>query len=332
MSVCSNVLRSGTLLLFALINHYSIEIIIITFIAGDLAELLLSIFLTKYYLKTSFILQWNTKNYLSLLKESLPQLGVTIFTSAMARLDWIFLGILASNIILANYSFAYKVFEVATVPLLIIAPLLIPRFTRIFKEGEADQTGDKMTDLLLLLKLEIIIAVLIALTLNILWVPVIDFITAGKYGVVNKRTILILSACMPFLYFNNFLWTISFAKGQLRKIFNIFLICFIINLITTVALIPFLNAEGAATAYLLAVIVQSLLFFKLCGFNKYGKTVAGLLLSVAVAAVAGLLADFLFTNTWLLLLSAITFYISGLLLTQQIRLSDLRKIKQLFIL
>jgi O-antigen/teichoic acid export membrane protein len=240
------------------------------------------------------------------------------------------LGILTSSIIVANYSFAYKVFEVATVPLLVIGPLLIPRFTRIFKEGDTETAGDKITHLLLLLKFEIIIAGLIALGLNILWIPVIDFITAGKYGMVNKSTILILSACMPFLYFNNFLWTISFAKGQLKQIFRIFLVCFIVNLTATVALIPFLNAEGAAVAYLLSVMIQSVLFFKICRFNVYGRVVAGMLLSVAIAAGAGALATCLFHNTWLILAAAIIFYCSGLLLTHQIKLTHLRQIKTVF--
>lgn len=330
MSICSNVLRSCSLLFFTLFNQNSIEIIIIIFIAGDIAELLLCIWLTKYHLKVPLTLQWNQQQYLSLLKESLPQLGVTIFTSAMARLDWIFLGILASNIIVANYSFAYKVFEVATVPLLIIAPLLIPRFTRIFKEGDTEEAGDKIANLLLLLKLEIIIAGLIALALNILWVPVIDFITAGKYGTVNKSTILILSACMPFLYFNNFLWTISFAKGRLKSIFNIYLICFIINLIATIALIPFLNAEGAAAAYLLAIIVQSVLFFKLCRFSIHSKAVTAMLLSVALAAGSGILANYLFNNPLSILAAAVVFYCSGLILTKQISAVQLREIKQFF--
>ena len=135
---------------------------------------------------------------------------------------------------------------------------------------------------------------------------------------------------MPFLYFNNFLWTISFAKGRLKSIFNIFLICFIINLIATVALIPFLNAEGAAAAYLLAIIVQSLLFFKLCRFSIYSKVVTAMLLSVALAAGSGILASYLFNNPLLILAAAIMFYCSGLIVTRQISAVQLRQIKQLF--
>jgi len=136
----------------------------------------------------------------------------------MARLDWIFLGLMASNIILANYSFAYKVFEVSTLPLLIIAPLLMPRFTKIFRAG-AVVDDKKMNELFILLRYEMIIACGVALALNILWVPVIDFITHNKYGAVNKQTILILSLCLPFLYFIKFFLDHQFCTRAFKKNF-----------------------------------------------------------------------------------------------------------------
>jgi O-antigen/teichoic acid export membrane protein len=329
MSICSNVLRSIALVAFAFAGSLDIKIIVLIFIAGDIAEFLLCLLITKYHLQIPVNLKWNKENYIALIKESMPQLGVTLFTSAMARLDWIFLGVLASNIVLANYSFAYKVFEVATVPLLILAPLLIPRFTRLFQKENEDTANENMSSLLVLLRLEIIIACLVALVLNMLWVPVIDFITHNKYGAVNSHTILILSLCMPFLYFNNFLWTISFAKGQLKKIFHIFFICFVVNVLGTVVLIIFFNGEGAAAAYLVAIMLQSVLFFKLCGWSKYSKAVFGMLLSLVCAAVAGITANLIFSNAWAILLFAIILYFSGLLLTLQLKRGDRQLFKEL---
>lgn len=329
MSICSNILRSIALVAFALSGTLDIKLIILIFITGDLAEFLLCLLITRYHLRVPFNLKWDKENYILLIKESMPQLGVTFFTAAMARLDWIFLGILASNIVLANYSFAYKVFEVATVPLLILAPLLIPRFTRIFQQENKETEEEKMSSLLVLLRIEIIIACLAALVLNVLWVPVIDFITHNRYGAVNSPIILILSLCMPFLYFNNFLWTISFAKGHLKKIFQIFLICFLVNLTSTVVLIIFFKGEGAAAAYLIAIILQSILFFKLCGWYKYSKVVLGMLLSLVCAAVAGVTANLLFSNTWAILSGSIILYFSGLLLTLQLKRGDRQLFKQL---
>lgn len=321
MSVCSNILRSIALVIFASVDLLSIKSIIMIFIAGDVAELLLCLLITKYQLKFPVKYQWNKKNYISLVKESLPQLGASVFSTIMARLDWILLGLLSSNIILANYSFAYKVFEAASLPLLIIAPVLITRFSKIFHNG-ANITGTQKTDLLRLLRLEIIVACLIALVLNILWIPVIDIITDNKYGAVNKSIVLILSACMPVLYFNNFLWTMSFALGNLKKIFYISLISLIINLIATVILIPFFNGEGAAAAYLFTLFIQAVLFFRYSGIHKFGKSVFSFMLPLVYAVAGGVLANLWFNNTWLILVAAVFIYFTCLLLTKQLRRND----------
>jgi len=55
MAICSNILRSLALLLLAFTHQLTIEIIIAIFIVGDIAELLLCLLLTKYYLKCAFI-------------------------------------------------------------------------------------------------------------------------------------------------------------------------------------------------------------------------------------------------------------------------------------
>ena len=328
MSTCSNLLRSAALIFLAFTENITLQTVIIVFIAGDAAELLLCLAITKYQLKTPVTLRWNKANYTSLLKESLPQLGVALFTSAIARFDWIFLGLFTSTVVLANYSFAYKVFEMATVPLLVIAPILIPRFTKLFAAGNEDVPAVTMNRLLALLRFEIIIACGVALLLNMLWVPVIDLITQNKYGAVNTHTILFLSACMPFLYFNNFLWTISFTRGNLKAIFYIFLICFIVNITATVTAIPFFSGEGAAAAYLFATIIQSLLFYRHCAFYKYKAAVLQLLLILIYTAAAGLLATRLFTNTGFITISALCFYIAALVLTGLIKRSDWHLFKQ----
>ncbi len=321
MSVCSNILRSIALVIFAFLHLLSMEIVIIIFIAGDLAELLLCLLITKYQLKFPVKYRWDMKNYMDLVKESLPQLGVSVFSTAITRMDWILLGLLSSNIILANYSFAYKVFEAASIPLLIIAPVLLTRVSKIFQNGGEITSGQK-NKLLILLRFEIIIACLVALILNILWIPVIDFITDNKYGTVNKYIILILSVCMPFLYFNNFLWTISFALGNLKKIFYISLICFIFNLIATVVLIPFIKGEGAAAAYLFTLFIQAILFFRYSGFYKIGKSIFSFILPLVYALGGGILANWWFSNTWLILVTAVVIYFGCLFLTKQIRRND----------
>lgn len=321
MSVCSNILRSILLVVFAFMGLLSLKSIIIIFIAGDAIELLLCLFIAKYQLRFAVKYQWNKKNYIDLIKESLPLFGSSIFSTVISRLDWILLGLLSSNIILANYSFAYKIFEAASLPLLIIAPVLITRFSKVFHNG-VNIADAKKNDLLSLLRLEIIVACLIALVLNILWIPIIDSITGNKYGAVNKSVVLILSACMPVLYFNNFLWTIYLALGDFKKIFYISLVCLTVNLIATVILIPFFNGEGAAAAYLFTLLIQAVLFFRYSGIRKFGKSIFSFILPLLYAIAGGILANLLFTNTLLILIAAVFIYFICLLLTKQLRRND----------
>jgi O-antigen/teichoic acid export membrane protein len=272
--------------------------------------------------KVPFKMNWNKTEYSALLKEALPQFGVSVFTSALSRLDWIFLGILATNVILAEYSFAYKVFEMATLPMLVIGPVLIPRFTKLFHSKAGEVTKVRTADLFVLLRLEMIIASLMALMLNILWVPVIDLLTANKYGAVNQVTILLLSATMPFLYFNNFLWTVNFARGRLKMIFYVFLISFIFNLAGDIILIPFFNAEGAAVAYLGAIIVQSILYFKKTELNGLSRNSYPLLICPLAAVASYMFTTSLFSTVWMHLLIAPVFFFILLFLAKQIRLAD----------
>jgi O-antigen/teichoic acid export membrane protein len=306
MSVCSNVIKGAALMILSFFSALNITTVIIFFIAGDIVELILSLFITKKILKISLSANLNKKKYFSLVKESLPQAGVVIFTSTIARFDWIILGILASDIALAEYSFAFRVFEVATLPLLVIAPVLIPRFTKIFQLTNLVRK-ETFNDFFSLLKFEIIIASLVALLLNILWIPVIDFITHGKYGSVNRYTIFILSCSMPFIYANNFLWSINFAQSRLKMIFNIFLITFLVNVTGNIILIPFFGGEGAAVTYLLAIITQFILFW--IKTNVPGLERNKFIFLIPVAAIAGAaIPSFIFEQTSLILVASVCFF------------------------
>ncbi len=321
MSICSNIIRSIALLIFSIIYPVSFYTVIIIFIAGDIAELLLCLIVTKYIIKIPITIQWNKETYIDLVKESMHLGGVAVFTSTIARFDWIVLGLLASNIILAEYSFAYKAFEMATIPLLAIAPILMPRFTKMF-QSESNENASKEKDLAVLIRIEIIVACLIALIINIIWVPVIDFITHGKYGTVNRYIILILSCCMPLLYFNNFLWTILFAKGRFKEIFHIIAITFIINITADIILIILFKATGAAFAYLLALLTQFILYWKKTDLKDAGKLWQTLFIIPAIAVASAILSLFFFHDTALVLIGSLLVFIAILLVSKQAQKSD----------
>jgi O-antigen/teichoic acid export membrane protein len=296
--------------------------VIIVFISGDVLELIIGTILFKRATQLPITIKWNKNNYISLLKESLPQFGVVIITSALARFDWIFIGIVLSAVKLAEYSFAYKVFELSTLPLLAIAPLLIPWFTRLFKDGQPN-----IINLKLLARMEMIIAAFTIVLINSCWSPVIDKLTAGKYGAVNERTIFILSLCIPLIYFTNFLWTISFAKGRLKMIFTAFVITLAVNVITDIILIPIYKNEGAAMGYLAGYLAQSIYFMIKNDEKELNKILYPLLICTACACLSVFGAKLFFVNVWVVVGGAALIYIVGLFITMQVRLGDGKRLR-----
>jgi O-antigen/teichoic acid export membrane protein len=323
MLITSNVVRGTTLVVLAALHMISLNSIMWVFIAGDTLELILTIYLFNKYVQIPITPRWNKAEYVGLLHQSLPQVGVLLITSTLARFDWLFIGFMVSVVKLAEYSFAYKVYEISTLPLLAIAPLLIPRLTKLFKNGNYAEGNLK-----LIIRIEMIIASFTALLLNICWNPVIDLVTAGKYGVVNTTTIFILSLCLPLLYLMNFLWTIYFVQNRLKMILNVFLVTFAVNVTGDLLLIPILKNEGAAIAFLAACIVQAVLFVTQNKIRELNGSFFTLLKCAFCALLSGLLAKFLFQNFFIIIVASIVFYFLTLLFTRQISSYDYKNLRK----
>ncbi|HTD95077.1 MAG TPA: oligosaccharide flippase family protein [Chitinophagaceae bacterium] len=174
MSIVSNLAKIILVGALSLYGDLQIRQVAFIFIASDALELLASVIIYKYFIKPGSGTAVTFRAYKSLLKECLPQAGVAVFSSALARLDWILIGIFLTMSRLGEYSFAYKVFEMSTLPLLVIAPLLVPLFSRYQSQGNLPAMQAKIN---LLLRSEFMIACLTALLLNVLWIPVIDALT-----------------------------------------------------------------------------------------------------------------------------------------------------------
>jgi len=331
MSIISNLIRAAGLLLLIFTNSFSLQSLLLVFVAGSLCELILSIWLMLK--KTGLALlniSWNREKYFSLVKESLPQLCVAFFSISLARFDWIILGIMTTKIITAEYSFAYKVYELCTLPLLIIGPLLLPRFTRTFSSEQQSNLNDKKESLFRFVRMEIIIASFIGLLLNLVWIPVIDGITGNKYGATNSNTIFILSCSMPFLYVTNFLWTINFAQGYLKKILGIITITFLLNIIGNILLIPLWQAAGAAFAFLFAIIIQTIIYLKKTAFQNMTAIWLPLIICPVSAFLSGWLAILAFGEHWLMIPCAIISFIMLLIFFRQIIIKDWVLFKKIF--
>jgi O-antigen/teichoic acid export membrane protein len=325
MCVITNLSRAAGLTIFALLHAVNLQTVLFVFIGGDVLELLIGFYFFKKETGLPVALQWNWKAYATLLKESLPQFGVVLITSALARFDWIFIGVFVSAIKLAEYSFAYKVFELSAVPLLAISSVLLPWFTRIFKSGTPD-----IGNLKLLARMEMVMASATVLLLNICWTPFIDPLTNGKYGLVNERTLFLLSLCIPLQYFCNLLWTIYFAKGQLKLILTAFIITFCINILGDIILIPIYKNEGAAIACLAGFIAQAVYYLSRNEIKALNSGVYNLLICVGCACACVFTGRMLLTDNVLSIGFSIVAFVVLLVLTMQLRLTDIKSLKTLF--
>jgi O-antigen/teichoic acid export membrane protein len=323
LSVTASIIKAVGLIVLLTVAVITPFGVIALFMAGSFIELLVCLYFYRSIAQKPLIGMWKIE-YFNLIRESLPQLGSVIFNSAVARFDWIFLGLLSTSVILAEYSFAYKVFELSSLPLIVLAPLLLPRFTRFFNDKPDENQFSKTAELAVLLRMEMIIASLIVLILNIIWTPVIDFVTNNKYGAANAVNIFILTACMPFLYINNFMWTVNFAQGRLHRIFWIISTTFLINVIGDILLIPFLYGKGAAIAYFIAIVIQTVLYLQRTktSFSLFNKLWQSLLFAAGGALISGFAAFFLFRPTGLRLLCSLSIFVLILLAGKQIRRND----------
>jgi O-antigen/teichoic acid export membrane protein len=134
---------------------------------------------------------------------------------------------------------------------------------------------------------------------------------------------------MPFLYANNLLWTIAFAKGYLKKIFYIFLITFLINVIGDVILIPLYHGEGAALAYLIAISIQFILFWIQTDVTKLKKSGYSIFLCPLLAFTSWTVVILLFQNIYAIALMSVFFFFILLILTRQLLFSDRQILKLL---
>jgi O-antigen/teichoic acid export membrane protein len=278
MSVVANSVRVAGLALLWAGQTVTLMQACAVFVLADAAELLACVLLSRRHL-AGFAGGFSLARYRAIGAESLPLVGTMVFSFALARFDWIFIGAVGTGSQLAEYSFAYKVFELSLLPLYVVAPLLLPRFTRAHGGGSGN-------GLIPVYQMEMIVAGATVFLLNGLWEPAANFLSDGKYGSVNTGTILALSVSIPLLYLNNFLWSFHFAAGRTRFILACFAACFLVDAGLTAVLVPVFGNVGAAVAYLVAIGVQTVLYYRRAGELR-GLSVSPLLAGTA-AALCGL--------------------------------------------
>ncbi|HVW62497.1 MAG TPA: oligosaccharide flippase family protein [Puia sp.] len=314
LSSISNLARATGLYISTIYSALTLQTVIVLFIISSFSELVLGIWIVCGRLKIRLGMSDGFKAYIALLKSSLPQVGVVFLNAGIARIDWILLGLLSTPAHTAEYTFAYRAFEFAPLPLLVLAPFLLNRFAR----------GDDPDESFLraLVRVEMVLATLPVLWLVIMWAPLVDAFTNNKYGEVNTGTFLILTCCIPFQYLINLYWSHAFARNRLVHILSVTAVTGAIVLAGDVLLIPAYAGQGAALVYLAAMVVQYVLYARNAVFKSKKEWGLLLLLAMSVAACSDLAAISLGDSLMLRLVIATALYcllgwLTGLLKTKE---------------
>lgn len=215
-------------------------------------------------IKTSFSLKFRFIAYKKLLKEAMPQYLSVIFDTSLSRLDYFLLGIIGTFALTAEYGIAYRAYEIARLPIVIIAPVILNIFAKLMTEQLSDNQQDLVKKLY---TLEMFFATFTILVLNTLWSPLLNAFFDGQYGSSNSAEFMILSICIPFQFFINLTWTIGFAAKKYRKIATITMLTAILNLVLNLILIPYMGGRGAALAYLCTTLFQAIVYYRLVNKN-----------------------------------------------------------------
>jgi O-antigen/teichoic acid export membrane protein len=322
MSSVANLVKACGLLTLVLFSSITIEWVLILYIIASVTELAVCVYFGKYRLKVSFSAHYSLKDYFILIRESLPLAGAIVLNASIARIDWILLGLFTTQEKTAEYSFAYKIFELSPFPLLILAPVLLSRFSKLLSSGNENSLLKRKDEISLLIRIEMVMATFIPLVLNLTWVPLIDGITQHKYGSVNETTFLILSCCVPFQYINNLLWTSNFAQNRLKLILKITAITFLVILAGDLLFIPVYNTTGAAVVYLMATLTEYFNYMRSSSLSQIRETWLSPLVCMALAFFSGFTVHYLFDSLFIQLIIALPVFCLLLLATKQLRKSD----------
>jgi O-antigen/teichoic acid export membrane protein len=320
----SNVLK----LVFAVIvykcNFLSVRSVAYILIATAVVEVIS--LLIYIQVKSPLKFRIRKQAYLKLIKEAFPQYMAGLFDSSLSRMDWILLGILSTNAVTASYSFAYRAFEVAKLPLTIIAPIIMVKLARMAQQGgRPDKAKGELINQML--HAELFLSVFIFLMLNILWGPVVTQLTHGKYGDSNASQFLFLSACLPLQFFINLLWTLTFTHKQYKKILYVIAVSAVLNVLLNLLVIEKLGGLGAAIAYFATNIVQAVIYYLIVKKHILTISIMPLLVLPCIAVGAYFCATFISKAVVIEFALAGAIYVIASLFTKQITWKQLSSIK-----
>ncbi len=325
LALCTNVFKLLSILSLFLVDRFNVMNVIIMFLTTSVLEFVLAYFLMNKVIKARVKPLLKVAEYKYFILESLPQLGVVVFDSALSRMDLILLGLISTAGITAEYSFVYKVYELSKLPLIIIGPVLLTRFSKLFSHNKQLEENQK-NEIAMFFRLELFIMMLIPIFLISVWSPLVDFFTNNKYGAVNETNYWILSACVPMVCIVNFLWTLGFVQGQLKAIMYITMAVSALNIVANLILIPAYGGFGSAIAFLISTLVQVGLYLRFINQSHIKFNFKSAALTFMNAGMAIILGKLWVNNIIFTTVNSIGLYVVLSIITKQI---NLKHVKQL---
>jgi len=325
LALITNVFKFLAIFVLFWYGYFTISNVIYSYMITAVLEFVLGYYFVNRNLDIRVKPLLKITEYKYFIIESLPQLGVVFFDSVLARIDWIILGIMTTASVTAEYSFAYRMYESSKLPFIIIGPILLTRFSKLFIAPELiDERNTKEIDAFF--RLELFAVMLIPVLLICWWSPLIDYFTNNKYGAVNEINYLILAACVPLHCIINFLWSMGFAQGQLKTIMFIIFSAAAINLVLDLLLIPHYGSRGASAAFLVTTLIQTFFYAKFIKQNHLKLPVKNCLLAFFNAIIAVLSAKLITNNVIFESLIALSLLFILALVTRQVNFFQVKKI------
>jgi len=323
IAIISNSLRVCGAFYLAVVHQLQVRSIIIVMICTAGAELLaLFIYLIT---NTGFSFKFRFQAYKKLLSESAAQYVSIIFDMSLSRMDWLLLGFMESKAVLADYSFAYRAYELTRLPMFIIAPVILPRLSRLMVSKPSDKLQEQVNAFN---TAELLLAMLLPLVFNILWTPVVGMITGGKYGATNATEFLILSLCIPLQFFINLLWSLSFSVKRYKAVTSVTVSCAVINIGLNLVLIPLFNGTGSAAAFLITNLLQAALYYRLVNKHVMHISLRPFVLLFPAALAGWFITSSINIHFLLRLLLGIVCYLVIALISRQLSRHTIQNSKQ----
>lgn len=260
---------------------------------------------------------WNRKELGSLLREGLPLLPLPILYQTLSRADWILLGFYKTDVAVAEYAFAYRIYEIGSLPAAVLGVILLPKLSAWLRGLKFEAFHAEAIPKLV--RVIIALSALIPLNVVLAWTPVIDGITDGKYGAVNQMVISALAFCTPLVAGDLIYWSIFIAMVRNKTIMMITVGTCILNVALNLILIPSYGGLGSAVSFFFTVAMS---FFGYVVALRNDLKQLRILLTLILVFAIGFAAAFIARQVggfWLIqcaLASAI--YIGGILLIDRV--------------